>query len=660
MSRIHVEKKDYNRILLTDTLPYELPIYFTNEGLYRVLNHKGPTLPPVVLMLLNRGGITKPFNYKIKKSKGKSRLLSIIHPSAQIEITELYKNYESLILFLTNKSNFSLRHPANIASSYYEKALVKKDEPHEKNQHAEQEGDGFTLQSKYASSYFNYRKYNFLYKFYDSYEFHRFEKKYNTLLKFDLSKCFHNIYTDSLSWAVKSKDFSVENRELSSFEKVFSDLMCRMNFNHKNGIVVGPEFSRIFAEIILQRIDIDVEKKLEELGFKNNVDFSIKRYVDDYFIFINSESIANDIKSKFIHELEYYGLYMNDAKTEIYDVPFISDLSVAKNEIKNTIYSSFQDIFTKDYTEIKKIDDDEEDDDSESFLNIRHLQKPSKVSNTIIKDVKCILKRNKIKFESVSGYILSLIKKRVRRIIGEYSESRPSQEDNDKLFGFLFMCFEVSFFIYSMDCRVRTTYLISQMVIMVSNFCTKMPYELLDLIYKKIFDESILVIKKTKYSDFKAVELVNLLISLRTLPEKYKINNQDLLSLFPSIEKSEDWDYIYIIAILFYLNQTNPEFTSLILNKIVKNKFIDIKNPLKSSELIILYFDITSCPSISLDFKKELTHIILKNSNLKSNDKSVMKNVHYIKDKTWFTYWNADKLILEKLLSNKELRTPYE
>ena len=34
-----IKKSDYNRILITETLPYETPIIFSNDGLYsRVMN----------------------------------------------------------------------------------------------------------------------------------------------------------------------------------------------------------------------------------------------------------------------------------------------------------------------------------------------------------------------------------------------------------------------------------------------------------------------------------------------------------------------------------------------------------------------------------------------------------------------------------------------
>ena len=43
--------------------------------------------------------------------------------------------------------------------------------------------------------------------------------------------------------------------------------MQNLNYGETNGIVIGPEFSRIFAELILQEIDKSVKNILENLPY---------------------------------------------------------------------------------------------------------------------------------------------------------------------------------------------------------------------------------------------------------------------------------------------------------------------------------------------------------------------------------------------------------
>mgnify|MGYP000570755139 CR=1 FL=1 len=103
------------------------------------------------------------------------------------------------------------------------------------------------------------------------------------------------------------------SRGLYSFESVFEKIMNCANFGNSHGIVVGPEFSRIFAEIILQSTDVDIKNKLKDLyGLTENVDYTIKRYVDDYFLFYNDENIRKDVYKTVIDELEKYKLIITD------------------------------------------------------------------------------------------------------------------------------------------------------------------------------------------------------------------------------------------------------------------------------------------------------------------------------------------------------------
>lgn len=48
-------------------------------------------------------------------------------------------------------------------------------------------------------TFFSYKKYTNIHKFYESYHYQRAEKKYGNLLKFDIAQCFNSIYTHSIS-----------------------------------------------------------------------------------------------------------------------------------------------------------------------------------------------------------------------------------------------------------------------------------------------------------------------------------------------------------------------------------------------------------------------------------------------------------------------------
>ena len=118
---VKLRKTDYDRIVLTDVLPYELPFILTNEGFYNAIKSKLIERNEILTILLNQKEDTKPFEYLINKNATSSRKLYLLHPASQREFINLYKDYNLLITHLCSRSSFSLRAPFAVASIYYEK-----------------------------------------------------------------------------------------------------------------------------------------------------------------------------------------------------------------------------------------------------------------------------------------------------------------------------------------------------------------------------------------------------------------------------------------------------------------------------------------------------------------------------------------------------------
>jgi len=115
-------------------------------------------------------------------------------------------------------------------------------------------------------SFFSYKDYGNIHKFYESPVFHQCEKRFDKLLKLDVSKCFDSIYTHSIAWAIHDKEVVKEalGASKTSFAGKFDSLMQNMNYGETNGILIGPEFSRVFAEMILQAVDRSIEVMLQK------------------------------------------------------------------------------------------------------------------------------------------------------------------------------------------------------------------------------------------------------------------------------------------------------------------------------------------------------------------------------------------------------------
>ena len=196
---------------------------------------------------------TKPFEFRIQHKLDAYRSLAIPHIRSQFWLVDFYKKHKETIIYHAGGESFSLRKPVKVAShSYFSDKLFlnRFDKGYDAIETYEKEYENLR-------SFFVYKKYSNIYKFYESYEFHRNEQNFDKLLKLDISKCFDSIYTHSISWAhygkakVKQQFLEPEGRPTKgTFPDRFDQLMQMMNGRETNGIIIGPEVSRIFLSLI--------------------------------------------------------------------------------------------------------------------------------------------------------------------------------------------------------------------------------------------------------------------------------------------------------------------------------------------------------------------------------------------------------------------------
>ena len=323
------------RSVLTDMLPFEVPPTFSNRGYYSFLLNNGVEIDGNELRWISNTSAldstikllfgvkpselvktehvtewgkskvrrsltlskcetaTTPFNFRVAHGM-EGRTLTVIHPRNQLFVADFYARHSALIIYYSSISEYSIRRPVSVSRfAFFNDAL------HE--QLLERPVQGIEMgDSEYEQlgSYFVYRKYRNIHRFFESYKYHRCEKKYNAMVQVDVSKCFDSIYTHSISWATLGKSqakFNIE-KSISTFAGQFDNLMQMLNQRETNGIVIGPEFSRIFAEIILQSVDAEVLTRLAKFSdLIHKKDYEIFRYVDDFFIFYDEESAKNEI-----------------------------------------------------------------------------------------------------------------------------------------------------------------------------------------------------------------------------------------------------------------------------------------------------------------------------------------------------------------------------
>ena len=653
MGKVKINKDDKARILLTELLPYELPMLFSNEGFYQIIsNGNYSKFFDRINQLSKAGGDGKkygiPFNYDIRKNiEGETRTLSVIHPYCQYYFIELYEKYDSLMLHLCSKSHFSLRRISKVAKFFYSPDFVYSEDNH-KNADLEVEPEMLDIETKYLKSYFTYYPIDLIYKFYDRNEFQRLEQRFNYLMEFDISKCFYHIYTHSITWAVKDKESAKRNARKVSFENSFDKLMQLANYNETNGIVVGPEISRIFAEIILQQVDVNVLKKLEG-QFKYGVDYEVRRYVDDYFVFSNDSKILETIKKEFQKELGFYKLYLNPAKSNIKTPPFITSVTVGKRELQELLLNLYDSFFE---VKEKTIDGNE---NKEKIKVLSRIRRPNSVSQRFIKDFQCIVKRNGLTYDILSKDIIRFFKTKFTKILME-GELENDKEVVENLF---IVLFDILFYAYSLNINSNTIFKLAQIIILACRYLENQKVDLKHTIYSKISKEADFVLtnlqRKSKTSETN-IETLNLILALKKLDDNYALSVKKIKEIF-DIDKQNDFErlnYFHIITLLYYIeNKTDYVDLKTQIEKIVEQKFNDNDDPFSKSEFTMLFFDYVNCPFVSDKSKRK----IIQSSGYATTN--LAEKIKEITDqKIWFMNWDTE-IDLEKVLKKKEWGSSY-
>lgn len=100
MKKNRIRRSDYNRVLITETTPFETPIIFSNDGLYDqigALDRVGCVQRNIINSLILYEGVNKspnstiPYTYKIKKDSKSFRRLALMHPASQWKVRVFYE-----------------------------------------------------------------------------------------------------------------------------------------------------------------------------------------------------------------------------------------------------------------------------------------------------------------------------------------------------------------------------------------------------------------------------------------------------------------------------------------------------------------------------------------------------------------------------------------
>ena len=626
------------RVLLTEVLPYELPLMLDNEGFYQNMQDKSlqdifkETCP------WNSDQWTIPFDYSVRKYGGaKSRKLSLMHPFSQLQWVNFYEKHDYYMLALCNNSPFSIRYIANRS-----KCIFKAEEDDTENSQNLQKRvevlDG-EIEKRYRS-YFGYKRYDMMYKFFTSGDNLRLEQKYAHLMKMDVASCFYHIYTHTIAWSVKGKDYAKLNKQ-GTFEAEFDKLIRSTNYDETCGILVGPEISRIFAEIILQRIDVNVLNRLKEEPFslKLGRDYEVRRYVDDHYVYANNRETLQKILEVYKEELQYYKLFINEDKLEYLERPFVSDVSDAKHEINSLL---------------SRITDKWLNKDSDGMYI--HIVKDEMFAfSSVVNEFRSISHRYRQKYGTLNRYFLSLL-------ISQVEHELTMEHFPNASLGLLLMYTEIAFYVFSLDMTASASIKLCRIIDLLYRWAencsdkTTIP-ELENRIFREV-KRCLDIYDANKKEGETNLEVMNILLCLYRLL-KTPISRNQIVKLF-NIANGFDEEYkklnYFQLCTLIYIIGKDVDYYDVRV-KIVT----EIKRRLAEDDAMLhadnamLFFDSMVCPYLRKVEKKD---ILVKLFNYKEQT-AYTKLKMYNATGRWFFNWDKT-LSLSEQLSKKEYHSPYE
>lgn len=359
-TNIERNRLDY---ILTDIMPVEISELFSYGKFYEfLLSHKKEVesiLDDIKKNKAENKGVlfekdswaSAPLKYNILKGIDSSREINLVQPISALNIYFFIECYQKEILDYLEKNNcFSLRYHRKNNDLFYKQKNKKLTEYFSK---ISKKLDRGVLQQ--TGVYFKLYKFNSVSSFINSRLWQQCNFRYKYFAKVDYKSCFDSIYTHTYKWIIERNTVDSKAAKNTNLFVVIDRVLQNINGKSSNGVIVGPEFSRMIAEILLQFIDNEILQSLKIDGIEMIKDFRMFRYVDDIYIFANTPIIIDSIVKVIENVAQKCRLHLNELKYYTADTPVVLNSWIKKARL---FADKIADLFYKkrDIYKLKDID----------------------------------------------------------------------------------------------------------------------------------------------------------------------------------------------------------------------------------------------------------------------------------------------------------------
>lgn len=558
-------KRDYLDYILTDILPVEISELFTYRYFYEYLHKNHKSLKKnhkLIIQHKNNVNVSKklfedkktwasmPLKYCIMKGESSTRELNILQPLAALQIYYFIMAYQDEILFaLEANSVYSIRYHKKASQLFYKvrrKSVTQ--------YFSDTSSDLLKQVLEQSGRYFELAPYKSLVGFTNSDEWYDLNLKYKYFARIDYKSCFDSIYSHTYKWLISrdvndSKDFKNTNL-FTTIDRILQNI----NALSSNGLVVGPEFSRMIAELLLQRIDTNVYSIL--LNEKNilGTNYSVKRYVDDIFIFSETEEIRERIIELYDLTSKKFLQQINERKIMKEKLPFIltswlSEANAYSTSISNSLFYSIDEISEKDNEESHLFK-------SQTFWNMKTILK---------RNFNDLVSKNPAEKSKLVSYALATILNKISSIkaAGKILIFRGSVSDRT-----LYELLDYVFYIYTYSATFDNTQKIISIISYINDEVDLQKQH--HTVLQKIVDKYSFIFKDSNIND--SINLILLCIEVK-LQIPYNIEEY----LRAQILKSDN--PINVATFLLYAQYNQSFFTDVKddVNSLIKSKINSIR-----------------------------------------------------------------------------------
>jgi len=658
-TKVRLHRSDLWRTVLTDTSPFEVPMIVSNDGFYKNLSqHKTKSEKYqkfVGALVLDDASYTIPYRYSIVKDIDSIRTLSLVHPLGQVQLAEFYRKYDQLICEYASRSPFSIRRPTKIGTTYFYPSPVS-----DRNKYRAASVDTEEIDSlvRNPASYFSYAGFDRLYHFFLSDDHIRLEKKYRFQLSLDIAKCFDSIYTHSIAWAVKSKALAKENTRAVSFGNRFDQAMQNLNYKETSGICIGPEASRIFAEIILAEVDQNVSAILHKRSIKDKEDFECRRYVDNYYIFANSEETLKIVQHEVALALRQYNLHLNDAKSELLRRPFYTSKSLVIDRVDTSIQNLWDGTL-----EVKHFS-------GKRFELPRRIFKYRSLFGRFTRDVKAACYSSGMGYDAVANYVIGAVRRKIVDLADNYDEASKQNDDSFQPLHYrqlFILLLDIGYYFFTLHPTVASSLRLSLAIVRVGQHLREHDNEGYDIAKEATLRWTSILARSPSFSNLYEkrgiipVEFLNILVSLQEYSGDGSLE-ADLLER--ANLKDGDCDYFHLVVRLFIF-RNQPQFAGRrqAIFEAARKRILSAQQFYRESELVHLLLDVLACPHVEVSARSQLLREVWP--KLKEHKSSIgditkaasVELVQEIQQQHWFVRW--ENIDLLNMIEKKELSAVY-